>query len=258
MRARLRVDTYGTPPAEAVELHRTGRRLASAGRYAEALAKFAAAARLAPSWPYPRYDAAFTHLLSGDAVAALAAYREVDRLAPGGFFTTKTAVHTLEAERTGALPPGAYLDYLKLEWIEDEGEQKRYVRYLLQRYPRLAPVWKEHAFLTESDPQKLAALETGLSLGPDAETAGVLSINKALALSRLGRRREGIRDPPRAPVRPRHHPGREEAGRAVPRAAGPEARMTLSPCGPCLHNEAPRRLCSQRCSSSPRAAVPPT
>ena len=54
---------------------------------------------LAPDWPYPVYDAAFTYLLQGDSLKAEERYAEVDRMAPRGFFTAKTSLDCLRRDR---------------------------------------------------------------------------------------------------------------------------------------------------------------
>ena len=50
--------------------------------------------------------------------------------------------------------------------------------------PRLAPAWKDLAYLTEDDTEKLKLIEKGLAAQPDAETRGMLQINKALVLEK--------------------------------------------------------------------------
>lgn len=74
-------------PPEAAHLHRQARQAGEIGDYDRALRLLEQAHRLAPDWPYPLYDTAFTHLLGDDAVQAERYYAWVDRLAPRGFFT---------------------------------------------------------------------------------------------------------------------------------------------------------------------------
>jgi Flp pilus assembly protein TadD len=50
------------PSKEAQTLHENGREAAARGDYAPALALLTKAAVLAPDWPYPVYDRAFTYL----------------------------------------------------------------------------------------------------------------------------------------------------------------------------------------------------
>lgn len=76
-------------PGEATRLHQMGRAEGSRGNYEQGLALFAEASALAPDWPYPPYDAAYTYLLMDDPSNAEQLYDLVDRLAPRGFFTTK-------------------------------------------------------------------------------------------------------------------------------------------------------------------------
>jgi tetratricopeptide (TPR) repeat protein len=174
-------------PAEAVAAHEEGRRLGAKGRHKKALAAFARAAELAPDWPYPPYDAAFTHLLMSDHAAALAAYEQVDRLAPRGFFTSKTAVWALRQEEAGRFRRGTYRDFLA---IDDQPSPKRAARIakrLLDRYPDYAPAALRLANLTGDGDERLRLLDAGLAADPDAATLGMLRLNRSAALRELGR-----------------------------------------------------------------------
>jgi len=62
------------PSSEAQTLHQQARQAGARGDYAEALPLLTRAAALAPGWPYPIYDRAYTHLLMGNFEAALADY----------------------------------------------------------------------------------------------------------------------------------------------------------------------------------------
>src|SRR4051812_25108552 len=54
-------------PPEASRLHQEARAAGGRGEYARALELLDRAHSLAPAWPYPVYDAAFTYLLQGDS-----------------------------------------------------------------------------------------------------------------------------------------------------------------------------------------------
>lgn len=178
--------------ARAQELHQLGRGAGQRGQSDMALKYFAEAAQMAPNWPYPLYDAAFTCLLQRRFDKALELYQRVDQMAPRGFFTVKTAVHVLKQERDRTLPEGTYLRYLSLEWTDSAIEKTAIVLELNERTPAFAPAWKERA-LMESDPQKrLAFLERGLAAQPDSETQGFLLLNKASLLADRGQRREAV------------------------------------------------------------------
>jgi hypothetical protein len=56
------IGTVGVP-SEARRLHEEGRVAGSRGDYPRSLDFFLQARRLAPDWPYPVYDAAFSYLL---------------------------------------------------------------------------------------------------------------------------------------------------------------------------------------------------
>jgi tetratricopeptide (TPR) repeat protein len=177
---------------EAMALHEKGRTAGQKGDYTAALSHFERASRLAPDWPYPIYDAAFTHLLQGDSEKALERYERVNALAPRGFFTTKTAVDALRRERANKLPAGTYLAYLSLEWIGDSARKRQAVEALVQKAPQFAPLWEIRAKTATNDAQKLEYLERGLAATPDPETYGFLRINQALVLAGKGERAKAI------------------------------------------------------------------
>jgi tetratricopeptide (TPR) repeat protein len=180
----------GNIPAKAQELHRQGREAGSKGDYDRALALFARARQEAPQWPYPVYDAAFTYLLKGDAARAEEFYAAVDKLAPRGFFTAKTALDCLRREKAGDLGPGTYKLYVALEGEEDRARKKAVLEQLVRRFPKFPAAWKDLALLQEDGRAELDLIEKGLSFNPDGETKGILLINKALTLAGQGNRRE--------------------------------------------------------------------
>lgn len=164
------------------DAHALGRAAGKNGDYRAALAHFETASKLAPRWPYPVYDAAFTYLLQKDFDAAYRHYRRVDALAPRGFFTAKTAVHSLRMERDGKLPQGTYLRYLALEWETDRDKTRQAALAMTRETPGFAPAWKTAAHLEDDPDKRLALLDSGLKAGPDAETRGFLLLNKAMVL----------------------------------------------------------------------------
>ena len=180
-------------PAAAQELHQRGRDAGARGDYDRALSLLAEAAALAPAWPYPTYDAAFTHLLKGDFAAALERYRHTVALAPRGFFTALTAVWTLEREEAGTLPTGTYLAYAQLEWMPDAEQKETYIRQLLSQSPDFAPAWKELVFLLTDADERQSAIDAGLAANPDPETRGILLINRAILLFNAGEQDEAVR-----------------------------------------------------------------
>jgi Flp pilus assembly protein TadD len=173
-------------PVEAESLHQQARQAGGAGDYKNAISLLERAANLAPAWPYPVYDTAFTYLLMKDAESARKYYRKTVELSPRGFFTALTALDTLDREAKGDLPTGTYLAYLSLEWMDDAGKKADAVRQLVKRVPRFAPAWKELALQARTDADKRTAIEKGLAANPDGETKGILLINKALDLDRNG------------------------------------------------------------------------
>jgi tetratricopeptide (TPR) repeat protein len=181
-------------PAWAESLHQQARQAGGAGDYKKALALLERASQLAPRWPYPVYDIAYTYMLMKDFDNARRYYRKTVELSPRGFFTAITALDTLTREQKGNLPAGTYLAYLSLEWIDNLGEKAEAVRQLVKLVPRFAPAWKELAsILPDVDAERLAAIEKGLAAEPDAETKGILQINKALVLNRQGDHESAVR-----------------------------------------------------------------
>ncbi|NJO13609.1 MAG: hypothetical protein HC872_09240 [Gammaproteobacteria bacterium] len=173
-------------PVEAELAHNQARQAGGAGDYEKAIALLEQASSLAPTWPYPVYDTAFTELLIGDAANARKHYRKTVELSPRGFFTALTALDALDREAAGGLPAGTYLAYLSLEWMDDPDKKSEAVRELIKLVPRFAPAWKEQATQAGTDIESLGAIEQGLAANPDGETKGILLINKALIMDRSG------------------------------------------------------------------------
>lgn len=180
-------------PAEADSLHKQARQAGQEGDYKKVVDLLERASSLAPAWPYPVYDMAFTYLLMNDVENARKCYRKTVDLSPRGFFTAITALETLDREEKGELPAGTYRAYLSLEWMDDAGKKADAVRRLAERVPGFAPSWKEMAMQTDADAEKLAAIEKGLAARPDGETKGILQINKALILDRRGDHDDAVR-----------------------------------------------------------------
>lgn len=137
---------------------------------------------MAPAWPYPVYDAAFTFLLQKEFDTAYEYYRRVDQMAPRGFFTAKTAVHALRMELNRELPRGTYLSYVALEWEDDKQKVRQVAEAMTRVTPGFAPAWKTAAMLEDDLGRRAALLESGLKARPDEETRGFLLLNKALVL----------------------------------------------------------------------------
>jgi len=147
----VRYEVFGAAdiPAEASGLHQRAREAGGRGEYQQAISLLTKASELAPQWPYPIYDRAYTHLLMKDFDAARADYQRTVALAPRGFFTAITALDTLTREQAGQFPPGTYLAYLSLEWVNDRAKKLDMGRQLVRKLPRFALGWKELAFLTD-------------------------------------------------------------------------------------------------------------
>ena len=174
-------------PAEARRLHQAGREAGSRGDFLRALDLLDQALDLAPQWPYPVYDAAYSYLLLGEADVAEDLYERVDQMAPRGFFTCKTSLDTLRRERAGELFPGFARAYATTEWM-DPVKKRELLAGIVRQYPGFALAWKDFSLLLDDEGSQLNAIEQGLRGRPDPETLGVLLVNKAGILARRGER----------------------------------------------------------------------
>lgn len=178
---------------KAQSLHQEARALGQEGKYDLAITKLNEAISIEPAWAYPTYDLAFTYLLKGDYENALKFYKKTDELEPRGFFTAKTAIYALEGEKAGKFPKGLYINYMQIEWTEDRSKKLGLAKTITQQAPEFAPAWKELSGLSDDKKERLNAIEQGLSEHPDAETKGMLLINKALILDSDGNKEEARR-----------------------------------------------------------------
>ena len=179
-------------PFEAIEMHQKARQEGQYGRYPQAIDLLTKSHQLAPDWPYPLYDLAYTYLLQKDFEQALAYYHLTNDLEPRGFFTCKTAIYALEGEVAKRFPVGQYLHYLSIEWTNDEDEKLDIARAITEQTPSFAPAWKEMANVLTDTSRRSEVIEIGLSKQPDLETKGNLLINKALVLDLQNQTEEAI------------------------------------------------------------------
>lgn len=177
---------------EAKKLHEQARLFGESDKYDLAIENLQKAIKIDPNWVYPVYDLAFTYLLKGDDENALKYYQLTDQLAPKGFFTSKTALSTLEGEKSGKYPKGLYLNYLQIEWTNDVNKKMAIVKSITENVPDFAPAWKDLANLQSDTIERQKAIEIGLSKNPDAETKGILIINKAILLNEKGESGQAI------------------------------------------------------------------
>jgi tetratricopeptide (TPR) repeat protein len=174
-------------PAEAERLHQEGRKAGAAGDHARALDLFEQAHKLAPSWPYPVYDAAYTYLLDGDNAHAEERYADVDRLAPRGFFTNKTSLDCLRRERSGELPAEFCRAFTMTEFLPPD-QRREALHALVDRAPDFGAAWHELSeAISDDEPARAHAIEQGLAAKSDPDTRGLLLINKALLLQESDR-----------------------------------------------------------------------
>jgi tetratricopeptide (TPR) repeat protein len=173
-------------PERAKQLHEDGRAAGARGELEDALRLLTEAAAIAPRWPNPVYDRAFTHLLRQEYAAALADYRKTLELAPGGFFTAAAAVQTLEREMQGELPEGLYFAYMTLEWEEDKAKVRGVLEQVVDKISDFAPAWLTLSSLVDDPNERLRLLDGGLVASPDRDTRGMLLLNKSQALLAVG------------------------------------------------------------------------
>jgi tetratricopeptide (TPR) repeat protein len=185
------LDEKTISPAAAA-LHQEARAFGQAGKYDLSIAKLEQAMAMEPDWAYPVYDLAFTYLLKGDFSNALKYYKQTNALSPQGFFTVKTALYTLEGEEKGIFPKGMYLGYLQIEWADTDAKKLAIAKMIVEKIPGFAPAWKELALLQTNNTEKEKAIEQGLSGNPDADTKGVLLINKAILLNDQGKKEAAV------------------------------------------------------------------
>jgi tetratricopeptide (TPR) repeat protein len=179
-------------PETAKKLHEQGRAAGARGHFDEAIALLDQAHSAAPHWPYPLYDMAFSYLLADRPADAAVIYAEVDRMAPRGFFTCKTSLHTLRRELAGEFPPGFSRSFATLEWMGDPAAKKAVLTGITEEFPAFGPAWKELSTLLTDPVERLRALDRGLAAEGDAETRGMLILNKAGLLAARGEEEEAI------------------------------------------------------------------
>jgi tetratricopeptide (TPR) repeat protein len=172
--------------AEAETLHQQGRNAGEAGDYDRAILLFTHASELSPSWPYPIYDRAFSHLLNGDNHAALADFQRTLELAPDGFFTASQSAEMLAREAAGEFPDGLFRTFavhaasLTPEMCRSAAEQA------VAKWPGFVPAWELLLELAEDSAARLDIIERALAAGPSDESRAHWQINKALALNAVG------------------------------------------------------------------------
>ena len=177
-------------PQEAQDLHGSARQAGSKDEFDKALELLERAHKLAPTWPYPVYDAAYTYLLKGDTAAAEAKYAEADRMAPRGYFTVKASLDCLRREREAKVPAGFCKEFIALESLDNTGKKRGILRGMVEKVPEFPPGWKEILPFLEGDESRLKAIGMGLAHDPDDDTKGMLLIGKATILYKRGDRAE--------------------------------------------------------------------
>ena len=179
-------------PDKAIEYLKLGRAYGQKGNHELAIQNFESAMKLAPDWPYPYYELAYTYLLNSNYKVAYKYYKKVDHLAPRGFFTAKTAVHYLGQEQRGELPEGIYLYYLSYEWTNDPQKQFEIIENIVNQFPSFAPAGEKRDGFEEDPMTKLQIIEKGLNTNPDQETKGFLLMNKAITLATTGNESKAV------------------------------------------------------------------
>ncbi len=167
-------------PEAANKLHQEARQHGGQGQYDLGIEKLKKAIEIAPDWAYPVYDLAYTYLLKQDFPNALKYYEMTDKMKPRGFFTAKTAYWSLKKEKEGEFQEGLYLAFMQIEWMDSDEQKLQVAKAIVDKFPTYAPAWKVIAQIANDNEERLNAIEKGLKSNPDADTKGVLLINKAL------------------------------------------------------------------------------
>jgi tetratricopeptide (TPR) repeat protein len=184
------------PPKEptafdkAVQLHQRGRASGEAGNFKEALAFFQQARELAPQWPFPLYDTAYTHLLMGDGAKALTLFEQVDKLEPQGFAETRRMVECLRREKAGRIPKGTYRKFIDVMRSRSPEELEQKLEELTKAAPGFYPAWRELIPFGKDLDEQDKLMARALSLEPDAQSKGELLVYKATLLRRRGKELE--------------------------------------------------------------------
>jgi tetratricopeptide (TPR) repeat protein len=184
-RLKFDVSLDGNASPEANQLHQDGRAAGERGDHDTAQSLLTKAAEIAPTWPYPIYDRAFSYLLQHKFDLALRDYQRTLELAPDGFFTAEVAVDTLTRESAGELRVGFYAAFAMLEHMPKE-QRASIVRQLVELLPSYAPSWNEHAQFVDDPRERLDVIQRGLAASPDRHTRGSLLVKKAHAMHSLG------------------------------------------------------------------------
>lgn len=171
---------------EAKQLHDEARQLGAKGEYVRSIELLDEAQVLSPDWPYPTYDKAYTYLLMKDYAKSRECYKKTIELSPRGFFTAIAALDALNREADGDLPEGTYLAFMSLEWLDDPAQKARAVTSMVEQLPDFAPAWEKYASLSDDPIERVKRIEKGLAANPDAETKGMLLMNKAIAINMQG------------------------------------------------------------------------
>jgi tetratricopeptide (TPR) repeat protein len=181
-------EVHGGPevPPKAKALHQAGRDAGQRKDFETALRLFTEAAALAPAWPYPIYDRAFTHLLQGDLDAALADYNKVLQLAPEGFYAVRQFIDMVTRERAGEFPNGFTTAFDAIQWLPAE-KQEPVLRQVVERFPSCAAGWAKLVQFESDLERRLQMVEKGLAAPGDVDTHGTLQVLKAWALAKIGR-----------------------------------------------------------------------
>lgn len=173
-------------PEQAMQLHSQGRMRGEEGQFEEALKLFKQAQEAAPSWLMPLYDTGYTYVLMGDSAKALAAYEQVDQLAPQGFSQSKKMLDSLRREQDGRVPKGTLREFFEIQRLRDFAEVKRRLEALTKKAPKFVLAWQDLAMSAEDPAQGAKLVEKTLALEPDVETRGELLVHKGVLMHRRG------------------------------------------------------------------------
>ena len=165
---------------------RKGTRSGTARRFVQSGSPFTRAAVLAPQWPYPIYDRAFTHLQARDAAAPWLTIGRTLELSPRGFFTAHVAVDALRREQKGEAAARGSIWRMSCWSSCPTARDVRSFLNWLRNFRTCSSAWLEFAKLASAPRERLDRIEAGLRARPDPETRGMLHLNQALTLRQSG------------------------------------------------------------------------
>jgi hypothetical protein len=123
---RYEIIGKGSIPRAAEALHQQAREAGGRGEYEKAIALLERASELAPEWPYPVYDRAFTHMLMNDFDGENVLSKDVRIVASRVFCRDYCPAHL--SPGTERRPPRWNLPGIRILGVDERRSEKRACR----------------------------------------------------------------------------------------------------------------------------------